>query len=72
MGVEIYPHAFRHRACTALAKAGLPDDVIQHIFGWSTLDLVGIYKDLDPVENLGKYFQNGEIVAQKQTGLSDL
>lgn len=72
MGIEIYPHAFRHRACTALARAGLPDDVIQHIFGWSTLNLVEIYKDLDPVENLGKYFQDGEIVAPQSTSLADL
>lgn len=72
MGVEIYSHAFRHRACTALAKAGLPDDVIQHLFGWGTLDLVGVYKDLDPVENLGKYFQDGDIVAPTKKGLGDL
>lgn len=72
MGVDIYPHAFRHRACTALAKAGLPDDVIQHIFGWNSLELVGIYKDLDPIDDLGKYFNNGEITAPKQASLSDL
>lgn len=72
LGVDVYPHAFRHRACTALAKAGLPDDVIQHLFGWQSAELVQIYKDLDPVENLGKYFNGGEIVAPQQASLSDL
>lgn len=72
LGVDVYPHAFRHRACTALAKAGLPDDVIQHLFGWNSLELVGIYKDIDPVDDLGRYFNNGEITAPKQASISDL
>lgn len=34
--------------------------------------MVGIYKDIDDEEEIGKYFADGEIVGQKQAGLSDL
>ena len=72
LGVDFYWHACRHRFTTALSVSGLPDDVIQHILGWSSLELVGVYKDIDPVENLGKYFSDGNIVAPQATGLRDL
>lgn len=72
LGVDFYWHACRHRFTTALSVSGLPDDVIQHILGWSSLELVGVYKDIDPVENLGKYFSDGNIVAPQAKGLGDL
>ena len=72
LGVDFYFHACRHRACTALIKAGLPDDVVQHLFGWSTRDLVGLYTDIDPIDNLGQYFQNGKITGRKSKDLGDL
>ena len=34
--------------------------------------MVATYKDIDDEEEIGKYFADGEIIAQKQTGLSDL
>lgn len=72
LGVDFYWHCCRHRLCTALSVSGLPDDVIQTLFGWSSLDLVQIYKDTDPIDNLGKYFQDGAIVAPQSKGLTDL
>lgn len=72
LGVDFYFHSCRHFACTALIKAGLPNEVIQHLFGWSTLDLVQVYNDLDPVDNLGQYFKDGKIVAPQTKGLQDL
>lgn len=72
LGIDVYAHSFRHRACTRLAEAGLPDDVIKSLFGWQSIDLVSVYKDIDPITDLAKYFQDGEIVAQKSVSVSDL
>lgn len=72
LGVDFYWHCCRHRLCTALSVSGLPDDVIQTLFGWSSLDLVQIYKDTDPIDNLGKYFQDGAIAAPQSKWLTEL
>ncbi len=72
LGIPVYWHSLRHFFTTSLAKANLPDSVIKTIIGWESLEMVEIYKDIDDEEEIGKYFQDGEIVGQKQTGLSDL
>ena len=72
LGIPIYWHSLRHFFTTSLAKANLPDSVIKTIIGWESLEMVGIYKDIDDEEEIGKYFADGEIVGQKQAGLSDL
>lgn len=70
--VDFYWHAMRHFFTTALSKANLPDSVIKTIIGWDSLEMVGLYKDIDDDEEIGKYFQDGEIVGVKQANLSDL
>ncbi len=70
--VPVYWHSLRHFFTTSLAKANLPDSVIKTIIGWESLEMVATYKDIDDVEEIGKYFSNGEIICQKQTWLSDL
>ena len=72
LGIPIYWHSLRHFFTTSLAKANLPDSVIKTIIGWESLEMVGVYKDIDDEEEIGKYFVDGEIIGQKQTGLSDL
>lgn len=72
LGVDFYWHAMRHFFTTALSKANLPDSVIKTIIGWDSLEMVGLYKDIDDDEEIGKYFQDGEIVGVKQANLSDL
>lgn len=72
LGIPIYWHSLRHFFTTSLAKANLPDSIIQSIVGWDSADMVRVYVDLDTDEEIGKYFADGEIVGQKQTGLSDL
>lgn len=72
LGKYWYPHVMRHYYTTKLAKAGIPDDVIQAIIGWQSVELVGVYKDIDPVDDLGKYFKDGEIVGRAETTLSDI
>lgn len=72
LGVDVYPHAFRHKHTTALSESGLPNNVIQAIMGWDSEQMCQIYIDRDPVDDLGKYFNNGEIAAPKQASISDL
>lgn len=72
LGVPFYWHALRHAYTTALSRAGLPDSVIKTIVGWESLEMVNVYKDIDGEEEIGQYFENGEIVAPSQTSLSDL
>lgn len=71
-GLNIYIHSLRHYFTSNLSRAGLPDSVIQEILGWSNISMVQVYKDIDSEEEIGKYFADGEIVGQKQAGLSDL
>lgn len=72
MGVDVYLHSFRHYFTSELARANIPDSVIQSLVGWDSADMVGVYKDIDADEEFGKYFKDGEIVGQKQSSLSDL
>ena len=70
--VDFYFHSLRHYFTTACSRSGLPDDVIQMIIGWSSLDMVSLYKDIDADEQFEKYFANGEIQKVEQKSLSDL
>lgn len=72
MGIPIYAHAFRHHFTTSLAKAGIPDGVIQSIVAWDSADMVRLYKDIDADEEIGMYFKNGEINVPKSRSLGDI
>ena len=71
-GENFYWHSLRHAFTTSLAKAGIPDGVIQSIVHWESADMVKIYKDIDAEEEIGMYFKNGEISAPEKKTLSDL
>ena len=70
--LEIYPHAFRHFFCTMLSRAGLPDSVITEIVGWESSDLCKVYVDIEADEQIGMYFEDGEIVAKGATEISNI
>lgn len=72
LGEEVYMHSFRHMACTRMVQAGIPTNVVQEIFGWGSPDMVEVYSDLDLSDEIGKYFKDGDIVAQGKKTLSDL
>lgn len=58
---------------THLAKAGLPDGVIQEIVGWESADMVRVYKDMSAEEQIAQYFgEDGEIRTDVQRSISDL
>ena len=60
-GENFYWHSLRHAFTTSLAKAGIPDGVIQTIVNWESADMVRVYKDIDADEEIGMYFADGEI-----------
>lgn len=59
LNVDFYWHCLRHAFCTRLVRAGLPENVIQEIIGWSSADMVRVYTDIDSEEQIGMWF-NGE------------
>lgn len=71
-GKPSYIHSLRHYFTTSLAKAGIPDGVIQSIVAWESGDMVRVYKDIDADEEIGMYFKNGEIAAPDKKGFGDL
>lgn len=71
-GRDFYAHALRHYFSTYLAKAGIPDSVIQTIVAWESSDMVRLYKDIDSDVEIAEYFKDGEISAPSKRGLSDL
>lgn len=71
-GKPAYIHSLRHYFTTSLAKAGIPDGVIQSIVAWESSDMVQLYKDIDADEQIGMYFKDGDIVAPEQKCLGDL
>lgn len=71
-GKPSYIHSLRHYFTTSLAKAGIPDGVIQSIVAWESGDMVRIYKDIDADEEIGMYFKNGEIAPPDRKGFGDI
>lgn len=71
-GKNFYWHALRHFFTTSLAKAGIPDGVIQSIVCWESSDMVRVYKDIDADEEIGMYFKDGEINVPDKKGFGDV
>lgn len=72
LGVDFYWHALRHYFTTSLARSGLPDGVIQEVIGWSSADMVRVYKDLTTEEQLDQYFDENGIKTVQPAKLQDL
>ena len=69
---NIYAHSFRHKYTSDLARAGIPDGVIQKILAWESADMVAVYKDIDVDEENGAYFKYGEISIPDKKDLNEL
>lgn len=70
--LDFYWHSLRHYFTTACSRSGLPDNVIQMLIGWSSLDMVTVYKDIEVDEEFEKYFCEDGIKKVEQKSLSDL
>lgn len=71
-GKACYIHSFRHYFTTSLAKAGIPDGVIQSIVAWESSDMVRVYKDIDADEEIGMYFKDGDISIPDKKGFGEI
>jgi integrase len=45
IGINIYPHCFRHYSTSYLVKCGLPYNLVKEIMGWASVDMVNVYDD---------------------------
>ena len=71
-GKDFYAHSIRHYFTTSLARAGIPDGVIQSIVAWESSDMVRLYTDIDADEQIGMYFSNGDISVPDKKGFADM
>lgn len=72
LGKDFYWHSLRHNWCTSLIKAGLPESVIKDIGGWSSLEMVSIYTDIEIDDTLGDYFNEDGIKEVSKKSLKEL
>jgi integrase len=71
-GRDFYAHSLRHYFTTSLARAGIPDGVIQSIVAWESSDMVRLYTDIDADEQIGMYFSNGDISVPDKKSFADM
>lgn len=67
-----YYHGLRHFFVTYLSRAGIPDNVVVQIIGWTSSEMFNIYCDSSKDEQLASYFKNGEIDTSGKKGLSEI
>lgn len=72
LGKPFYFHSLRHQLCTRLFKKGLPADVIQEYFGWSSLEMTSIYNDSEASDSFGKYFTAEGIKGNEAKGFDSI
>lgn len=71
-GKDFYAHSIRHYFTTSLARAGIPDGVIQSIVAWESSDMVRLYTDIDADEQIGMYFSDGDISVPDKKSFADM
>ncbi len=72
LGKDFYFHSLRHYFTTQLAKANIPESVIQDIVGWESAEMCRLYTDLSVDDNIGKYFDENGIKQSDTKGLAEL
>ena len=69
---DFYFHSLRHYYCSALIRAGIPDNVIVMIVGWTTAEMLKIYNDNPKDDQIAMYFKDGDIATPNQKGFEDM
>jgi len=72
LGRDFYWHSLRHQLVSRLFRIGLPADVIQEYFGWSSAEMLKIYNDNEASDSFGKFFTSEGIKGSESKDLSDL
>lgn len=71
-GRPSYIHSLRHYFTTNLVRSGIPDNVITQIVGWESADMCKVYTDIEADEQIGMYFQDGDIATRDKKGFADI
>lgn len=72
LGGDFYFHSMRHNWTTSLVKSGLPESIIKDIGGWSSLEMVSLYTDIEVDDSLGEYFSEKGLKQSDKKSLTDL
>lgn len=72
LGVDFYWHCMRHYLTTKMKKYNIPDHVIKEYFQWNSVEMIGIYSDLDASDDFAKYFNKNGMVEGKSGSISDI
>lgn len=67
-----YAHSLRHYFVSALSRAGIPDNVVVQIIGWSSAEMFNVYNDNSKDDQIGQFFSNGDISVPDKKGFSDV
>lgn len=71
-GKDFYAHSLRHFFVSALSRAGIPDNVVVQIIGWSSSEMFNVYNDNSKDDQIGMYFKDGEISARGAGSFNDI
>lgn len=71
-GKDFYAHSLRHFFVSALSRAGIPDNVVVQIIGWSSADMFNIYNDNSKDDQISMYFSDGDIAVPDKRSIADL
>lgn len=72
LGIDFYWHAMRHYLTTKMKKYNIPDHVIKEYFQWNSVEMVGVYSDIDASDDFSKYFGSDGMISGKTGSISDM
>lgn len=71
-GKDFYVHSLRSYYVSALLRAGIPDNVVVEIIGWSSAEMVKVYDDNPKEQKIAVYFKDGDIFIPESKGIGDI
>jgi len=71
-GKYFYMHSLRHYFVSALARAGIPDNIVVQIIGWSSSAMFDIYNDNSKDSQIAQFFRNGEISVPRRKRFEEI
>lgn len=71
-GKDFYPHSLRHFFVSALSRAGIPDNVVVQIIGWTSSEMFNIYNDNSKDDQIAQFFKDGEISVPNKKNFEDI
>lgn len=58
LGINLYPHALRHFLVTEFSRKNIPPLLIKDLVGWSSINMVEIYNDLESKDRQWEELKN--------------